>query len=235
MKSSATLAYGAFELKKSYQKNLGKGLLVAALLHLAVIGGFLLYSFLTKEDLDAKGRIITSLAELGPPPSLTQQEKPQLAIALPEVAPPSVGTPKPVPDEEVVEVEFITQKQLKETVPALTSEGDEVSINIPEEELLPTRGEFVAVEVEPKIITKVPPKYPELARKANIEGVVYLDLLVDKEGKVREVQILKASGANAGFEEAAKEAVMQWTFSPAIQNHQPVAVWMTLPIKFEVK
>lgn len=234
MKSNGTLAYGAFELKKSYQKNLGKGLLVAALLHLAVIGGFLLYGFLTREDLDTKTRIITSLAELGPPPSLTQQEKPQLAIALPEVAPPSVGTPKPVPDEEVVKV-FATQKQLKETVPAPTSEGEDVAINIPEDELFPTRGEFVAVEVEPKVITKVLAKYPELARKANVEGIVYLDLLVDKEGRVRDIQILKASGSNVGFEEAALEAIKQWTFSPAIQNGKPVAVWMSLPIKFEVK
>ncbi|OGC77012.1 MAG: hypothetical protein A2Z27_01175 [candidate division Zixibacteria bacterium RBG_16_50_21] len=234
MRQDLAIAYGAFELKKSYQKNLAKGLLIAAILHLALIGGFLLYNLLAREDLETNLRVIKSLAELGPPPSLTKQEKPQLSVALPEVAPPSVGTPKPVPDEEVVEVEFATQKQLEQAVPV--AEGnDEVAISIPEEELFPNRGDFVAVEVEPKVINKVQPIYPELARRANVEGTVFLDILVDKEGKVRKVEVLKASGTNVGFEEAAKEAVKQWVFSPAIQNDKPVAVWMTLPVKFEVK
>ena len=234
MAANGTLAYGAFELKKSYQKNLTKGLIFAALLHLAIIGGFLLYNVLTKEDLTAARRVITSLAELGPPPSLSQLEKPQVVVATPEVAPPSVGTPKPVPDEEVVEVEFATQKQLEETVPVADAKGDEVAINIPEEDL-PGYGEFVAVEVQPQVINKVSPVYPELARRAGGEGKVLVDILVDKEGKVRDVKILKPSGANVGFEEAALEAVKKWTFSPAIQNGKPVACWLTLPILFTVK
>jgi protein TonB len=233
--ANGTLAYGAFELKKSYQKNLTKGLVFAALLHIALIGGFLLYNYLTREDLTTNVRVIKSLAELGPPPSLSQLEKPQVVVAVPEVAPPSVGVPKPVPDEEVVEVEFATQRQLEQTVPAADAKSGDVTINIPEEELLPGYGEFVAVEVQPQVINKVPPTYPDLARRAGVEGTVYLDLLVDKEGKVRDVKILKPSGSNVGFEEAAKEAVKKWTFSPAIQNGKPIAVWMTLPVKFQVK
>ena len=85
------------------------------------------------------------------------------------------------------------------------------------------------------MITKTKPVYPELARKASIEGVVYLDILVDKEGKVRDIQVLKGSGTNVGFEESAVQAVKQWTFSPAIQNGKPVACWLTQPIKFQVK
>ncbi len=235
MAANGTLAYGAFELKKSYQKNLTKGLIFAALLHIALIGGFLLYGYLTREDLTTTVRVIKSLAELGPPPSLSQLEKPQVVVAMPQVAPPSVGTPKPVPDEEVVEVEFATQKQLEQTVPTSDVKSGDVAINIPEEELLPGYGEFVAVEVQPQVINKVAPAYPELARKAQVEGTVYLDLLVDKEGKVRDIKILKPSGSNVGFEEAAIEAVKKWSFSPAIQNGKPIAVWMTLPVKFQVK
>jgi protein TonB len=234
--SNGALAYGAFELKKSYQKNLSKGFLIAALLHITIIGSFLLYNVITSREPTAEIRVIKSLAELGPPPTLTQQEKPQLVIAMPQVAPPSVGVPKPVPDEEIVEVKMVTQKQLQEVAPAPVQEsGEEVAINIPMEELFPRRGEFVPVEVQPQVISKVQPVYPELARKAQVEGTVYLDLLVDKEGKVRRVEIVKPSGSTVGFEEAAVEAAEQWTFSPAIQNGEPVAVWMTLPIRFEVK
>ena len=61
MEANGTLAYGAFELKKSYQKNLGKGLLIAALFHLVLIGGFLLYGVLTREDLNTNLRVIKKI------------------------------------------------------------------------------------------------------------------------------------------------------------------------------
>ncbi|MCI0531179.1 MAG: energy transducer TonB [candidate division Zixibacteria bacterium] len=236
MKSDAALAYGAFELKRSYQKNLTKGVLYASLFHLLIIGGILLVGYLTREKPLEDVRMIRSLAELGPPPSLTKKQMPQISIAIPEIVPPAVGKPKPVPDEEVIEeVKFVTQKELKEMVPS-QSEGDgDVDIQIPDSELFPGMNDFVPVEVEPKPITKDAPVYPDMARRSNIEGVVYLKLLIDKEGKVRDVQVLKKAAADLGFEDSAVEAAWKWTFSPAIQNGKPIAVWTTIPVRFTVK
>jgi protein TonB len=84
-------------------------------------------------------------------------------------------------------------------------------------------------------VVSVTPKYPDLAQRANIEGTVWVKALVDKEGKVRDVIIVKNSGANAGFEEAAIDAAKQTVWKPAISNGQPIAVWVTYKVDFKLK
>ena len=100
---------------------------------------------------------------------------------------------------------------------------------------IPTPDEFVAVEERPVKIQDAPLKYPEIARKAGIEGSVWVKVLVDRSGNVQDAIIAKESGANAGFEEAALEAAKQCKWKPAMQNKQPVALWVTYEIKFQLK
>jgi TonB family protein len=47
--------------------------------------------------------------------------------------------------------------------------------------------------------------------------------------------VAKSSGSNVGFDEAAVEAALQCIYKPAIQNGQPVAVWVTYPVEFKLK
>ncbi len=230
------VAIGALELKKSYQKNLLMGLSFAAILHLAVIGGILVYGALNKVDIEIGIPLPQGVIELGPPPSITQERRPQIEIAPLQVAPPELGIPKPEPDILVTEQTlFPSQSELRELVP-LAEEGefDPGLIQVPERRL-PGPEDFVAVEIWPEVIGKTAPLYPDLARRAGVSGEVLLRVLVDEKGIVRDVTILKPSKANVGFEEAAKEAVMQWIFSPAIQNGEPVSVWVNIPVKFEIK
>lgn len=234
MQANVAVAYGAFELKKTYQRNLWRSLVAAALFHLLLIGGFLLYGVISRADEDANIRVIRSLSELGPPPTLTKDKMPQINIVPPEVIPPSVGVPKPVPDEKKVEQVMATQKELERLVPDPSTGTGDVQIQIPED-ALPGFGDFVPVEVVPKAVFKVEAAYPELARRAGLTATLRLQLIVDKEGKVRDVRVLKCSTPNVGFEQAAVEAVKQWTFSPAIQNGKPVAVSTTLPYTFTLK
>ena len=74
-----------------------------------------------------------------------------------------------------------------------------------------------------------------MALKAQIEGTVWVKVLVDKTGNVRDAVVVKPSGANAGFEEAALEAAKKGKWKPAIQNKQPVAVWVSYEIKFQLR
>jgi protein TonB len=162
-------------------------------------------------------------------------------VAAPERAQPSVGVPTPVPDEEAPEeVEVATMDDLAAmAAPPPVMDLDEVGgkeIIIEDlDELLPAPDEFVAYEEPPEQIVEVKPVYPPMAQRAGIEGVVWVKALVDKEGKVRDVIILKDSGATAGFEEAAIEAAMQTVWKPAISNGQPVAVWIAYQIYFKLK
>ena len=227
-------AYGAFELKRSYQKNFSLALALAAAIHLLIIGGFFLYGYITSAG-TKDVLVIKSLADLGPPPTITEIQKPQIPITQPIVTPPAVGTPKPIPDEQAQEeVTFATQKEMENINPNVKT-SDSVVIDVDPGDYLPSQDEFVAVQEQPAIIKQVKPEYPEMARQAGVEGTVLIAALIDKEGKVREVRVAKESGANAGFEEAAKKAAWENVYKPAIQNNKPVAIWIYYPVHFRLK
>lgn len=94
-----------------------------------------------------------------------------------------------------------------------------------EEEVL----EFWKVEKKPIPIKKAKPVYPDLARKAGLEGKVFLRFQVGKNGRVSRIQVLRGQEI---FRQAAINAVAQFVFKPAMQNDKPVSVWMTQPITF---
>lgn len=235
--------YGAFELKRAYQRNLGLGVLWAAVIHIALIGGFLFYKWMQERasaGSEAPSVVIRSMSDIAPPPSMTAA-KPQVNVAEPNIAPPTIGIPTPVPDEEVVEeVRFATREEMAEmSAPIVTAgegEGDgNVVVDIPLEEYFPAADEFVAVQEMPTIIKEEKPVYPEVALLTNREATVWVKALVDKEGKVREARVAKSSGMNVGFDEAALEAAYKNFYKPAIQNGRPVAIWVTYPVEFKLK
>ena len=76
--------------------------------------------------------------------------------------------------------------------------------------------------VLPVIIKKVEPSYPDIARLARIEGKVILQAVINKEGNVNEVTVLRSS--NPMFNDSAIDAVKQWKYKPAFQNGRPVAI-----------
>ena len=77
-----------------------------------------------------------------------------------------------------------------------------------------------------------PPAYPEEARKLRLQGVVIIEAVIDKEGCVTQDHILK--GMPQGLSHAALAAVEKWVFEPARLEGQPVKVWYTLTINFQV-
>jgi TonB family protein len=72
---------------------------------------------------------------------------------------------------------------------------------------------------------KVTPAYPEVARKAHLEGTVKLTLVVTPEGKVKSVAVV---GGHPIFAVAATTAAKQWQFTPAAKES-------TQPLVFEFK
>ncbi|MFQ5707045.1 MAG: energy transducer TonB [bacterium] len=77
--------------------------------------------------------------------------------------------------------------------------------------------------------------YPELARKAGVEGLVVIGVLIDEHGNPVKTQILKESRVHIGFEEAARAAVMAVKWKPAKQRDRTVKVWVSIPIAFKLK
>jgi TonB family protein len=77
------------------------------------------------------------------------------------------------------------------------------------------------------------PSYPESARRAGAQGTTLLKLHILENGKVGEVQIEKSAG-HPDLDTAAVNAVRKWLFEPARMGQQRVAVWVLLPVKFEL-
>ncbi len=80
--------------------------------------------------------------------------------------------------------------------------------------------------------SKIQPRYPEIARKAKVQGTVILQAVIRKNGTVRNVTILKSPGPKFGFDEAAIAAVRQWRYKPGLQNGKPVDVYFTVVVDF---
>lgn len=99
----------------------------------------------------------------------------------------------------------------------------------------PDPNDVVLVDERP-VPTKVPrPVYPEAAGKDRIEGSVWVKVLIGRDGKVWAAEIAQASGKNVGFEASALEAAKKTTWRPAMLTGQPVSLWVTYEIRFQLK
>ena len=237
MTTQLALQYGADELRASYEQYALRGLMVAVMVHIALIGAYYAFGMLTTEVEPHRTMKWIPYNEIGAPPSVhNSQVPPAVSIAAP-TALPQKGNPVPVPDAEISpEVTIPTQEEMNraETTqrPGIEEGGTAV---------LP--GENVAIESEPdtfQAVEKLPipitnpaPVYPELPRRAGVEGTVWVNIWVTKEGKVRKAAVLKSDSEL--FDQAALDAAMKWVFTPAIMNSGPVAVWVSVPFRFQLR
>lgn len=83
----------------------------------------------------------------------------------------------------------------------------------------------------PRFITQVKAVYPEAAKRANIEGVVILQVDIDATGAVKMVRLIQ--GLGYGCDEAAMAAAQQSVFSPAYAGDEPVPVRLRIPYRFK--
>jgi periplasmic protein TonB len=100
-------------------------------------------------------------------------------------------------------------------------------------ESAPAPMPFVAIENPPEVIRREPAKYPEIAIKMGIQGRVTVEVTIDVQGKPIQTKVVKSS--SDVFNEAAIEAVMKYTFKPAMQSTGPVTAKLYIPIDFRLK
>jgi protein TonB len=85
---------------------------------------------------------------------------------------------------------------------------------------------------QPAVVFKVDPEYSEEARKAKYSGTVMLQLVVDVDGKAKNIKVMK--GVGLGLDEKAVEAVQKWKFTPGKKNGQAVPVYATVEVNFRL-
>jgi protein TonB len=83
----------------------------------------------------------------------------------------------------------------------------------------------------PALVERVEPEYPPLAVRAKVEGVVILEALVDLQGRVESVRVLRSIPL---LDNAAIAAVRQWRYSPLLLNGQPERFVLTVTLSFSL-
>lgn len=84
---------------------------------------------------------------------------------------------------------------------------------------------------EPRKLADVKPVYPALAQAANVQGIVILEALIDQEGNVADVAVLRSVQL---LDAAAIDAVQQWQYTPTLLNGNPVDVIMVVTVNFSL-
>lgn len=97
---------------------------------------------------------------------------------------------------------------------------------------------FIAVEEMPELIGGLASiqkelRYPEIARRAGLEGRVFVEFIVDEKGNVVDPVVLK--GIGGGCDEEAVRAVMTAKFKPGRQRGKAVRVRYVIPVLFKMK
>jgi periplasmic protein TonB len=150
--------------------------------------------------------------------------------------PPRPPVPVEVPNDEIlddIELDLDASLDLDAPIASAPPPPPPVEEKVDEEPEI-----FVIVEEMPDLIgglgsiqSKI--KYPEIAKKAGVEGRVFVQFVVDENGNV--VDPVVTRGIGAGCDEEAIRAVKQAKFKPGKQRGKPVRVKMSLPITFKLK
>jgi protein TonB len=87
----------------------------------------------------------------------------------------------------------------------------------------------------PKVVKQVKAYYTDEARAQRIEGVVGLDAVVLADGSVGDVNVKQSLDSVYGLDGNAVEAMKQWQFTPGMKDGNPVAVAISVEMKFTLK
>jgi protein TonB len=249
--------YGAYELRKTYNKRITRALIITASVGLLAIGGSLLASTLKGKD-DGKQKIQEMTLqdikqeekkEVPPPPPPPKVEPPK--VEMKQFTPPVIKKDEevekpPPPQEELKEVKIadVDQEGIKDdniATPVAIDEGKQV---IEEKKEDDENKIFDKVEIEAAFPGGDGKWRQYLERNCNgqvasdngaAEGTytTIVQFVVDKEGNISDVRPLSSHGF--GMEEEAMRVIKKGPkWSPAVQNGRQVKAYRKQPITFVV-
>lgn len=174
-------------------------------------------------EVDKQKVYVVQQVRFRPPPPQKQQEIPKPKAKKVPIPDPTPDEPEPIRTPEDIRPEI----DLPET---------DIIFDIPEgpppsepEGPIHVGGDVAA----PNKISAPQPQYTEIARKARIQGVVIVQAIINKQGNVTDVKVLK--GLPMGLDQAAVEAIRKWRFEPATLNGKPVDVYYNLTVNFTLQ
>ena len=236
-------AYGAYVLRKKYQKYVTISMIIALILLIGgvaypVIASYIYKKNVIKEEKSVETEILNAPKEDLPPP------------------PP----PPPPPEAMAEKVKFTVPKVVEDTVESGLATQDDLSTKGNTE--APPEEEMVIEEVKEQVIQQEAPKeiftvveeqpgypggdearikflqentkYPEEAKELGVQGKVFVTFVVEVDGSITDVRVLRGIGAGCD-EEAIRVVKSMPRWVPGKQRGQPVRVQFNLPIKFTLQ
>ena len=242
--------YGAYELKKIIKAFTLRGFYyVMAFLILCIIAVFA-FSLREKKVYKTPYRSMARLDMIDTPISEDAAPPPPPPEIIVTGTLAQAGNPVPVPDAMVAPDQIFAS--VDEISTSSSQIGDQQQINIDDlptdaglsvqKEEEPSPDEFIVTDQDyNEVVSRVLPdlqrrvEYPEMARRAGVEGRVSIKVLIGKDGKPKPGRTIVEETASELFNPAAVKAIMAQVFPPATQNGQPVEVWVVIPIVFRLR
>ena len=252
-------AYGAFDLRKQYRPTLSRALGLGVVLFLVALSAPTLYARFWPQASVNHDQSMTevTLTKLAEPPV-----EPPISLPPPETAP-AVNTVRNLPlivmpEAEVVEDNLPpTTDQLKEATSGIeTAQGTgDIDIIAAPEASAPTGKEkalevetkaeapFVTVEQQPEYLGGLDAlraflgknlNYPRAAASSGVSGRVYVSFVVNTDGSLTDIQVLKGIGFGCD-EEAVRVMQKMPHWRPGKQSGRAVRVKYNLPISFTLE
>ena len=246
-------AYGAYELRKENPRNTNKALIIGVAAFVLLISFKTILNaiegFIPKADEKVK---VTEVV-LPPPPVNEQQKPPPPPPEPPKPKIDQVRFPPPVvkPDNEVQEKDPPTVKELEVADPGQKDQKGDPNADIRIDEPVGNSDVKQVVEENPnQIFTAVEQApsfpggdgafgkylgknihYPAIARENNVQGRVVLTFVVERDGSLTDIKVLRSLGSGTD-EEAVRVLKASPKWKPGIQNGRPVRVQYSIPVNF---
>jgi protein TonB len=238
-------SYGAYVIRNIYSKNL----LMAVIITLTVVGlmvyGPAIANMLKGDDVVEKApprKLVYT--ELSAPPPIDKPKPPPPQIQLPKLQKVIKFVPPKVVKEEVVD-EVPTIEEIKQNeVAAVEVEGPtEVVFDEPVQEVVVEDNTvFTVVEQQPEFeggyeammnFIRKNMRYPASARRMGVDGTVYVQFVVGKDGTINDVKTIRGISADCD-KEAERVVNLMPKWKPGRQNGKSVFVRFVLPIRFKL-
>jgi len=245
--------YGAYFLRNIYNDTITRSAIIAISFSILAIGVPKIVELISGAMGDKEKVKVIEVTNLMEPPPIDKNEPPPPPPP-PEPPPPLKTTikyvaPEIVEDEKAQDAPPPTVEELKDVdISNKTQEGDPEGVEQGLEDAAPVEAPptvFTIVEQMPTFpggeaeLVKYLQKnivYPAMERENNIVGTVFLTFVVDPEGKISDIKVLRGVSGGPNLEKEAIRVIKSMpSWKPGKQNGKAVPVQFNLPVRFSLK
>jgi protein TonB len=249
-------SYGAFDLRKNHNRSVAIALMITGASFVFAVSLPAIIDWINNKMDEVEVPVDITPVDLTAPPPIDETEPPPPPPPPPPVMETVKFTPPVVTDEEVVDEPPPVQSEDTPQISTVTQEGsgNENDIIIPETgngnqvvepvveapltivEQMPTfpGGEAEMMKWIKNKIEQI--GYPQMEKEAGISGTCYVTFVVEKDGNITDVKVLRGVSGGPGYDKLATQVVKAMpNWKAGKQNGREVRVQFNLPIKFTIK